>query len=210
MSRARTQATLSLVVGQSRGRASVDHLVRGLIEGEAWAIGETWYRYAPMVITMAERCLGSRSEADDICQEVFYRVVRRARTLRDPDCLRSFIYSFAVRAVKTALRRRKLRGWLSFEDPEALVDRTWETLDVESRDALRRFHALLDRLTARDRLVFVLRRMESMTVEEVAEHMQLSESTVKRSLVHASERLEGWIGADPDLSRIAQEVRGVR
>jgi RNA polymerase sigma-70 factor (ECF subfamily) len=197
------------VVGQNRKSPSVDHLVRGVVDGEAWAVGETWYRFAPMVLTMAERCLGSRSEAEDICQDVFYRVIRRANTLRDPDCLRSFVYSFAVRAVKSALRRRKLRAWLSFEDPDTLVDRSWSTTDVESLDVLRRFYKLLERLTPRDRLVFILRRMQSMTVEEVALHMQLSESTVKRSLNHALERLEHWVAADPELTRIVNELRGV-
>jgi RNA polymerase sigma-70 factor (ECF subfamily) len=163
-----------------------------------------------MVLTMAQRCLGSRSEAEDICQEVFYRVVRRANTLRDPECLRSFIYSFAVRAVKSALRRRKLRAWLSFEDPDALVELSWGTTDMESLDVLRRFYKLLERLSPRDRLVFILRRMQSMTVEEIANHMQLSESTVKRSLIHASERLEHWVRADPELTRIANELRGAQ
>lgn len=210
MPSARSLASLSLVVGQSRRSPNVDHLVRGLVNGEAWAIGETWHRFAPMVLTMAERCLGSRSEADDICQEVFYRVIRRANTLRDPECLRSFIYSFAVRAVKSALRRRKLRAWLSFEDPDALVDLSSGTTDMESLDVLRRFHKLLERLTPRDKLVFILRRMQSMTVEEVAGHMRLSESTVKRSLIHASERLEHWVGADPELTRIVNDLRGVQ
>jgi RNA polymerase sigma-70 factor (ECF subfamily) len=155
-----------------------------------------------MVLTMAERCLGSKSEAEDIAQEAFYRVFRKAKTLRDPSRLRSFVYSFAIRTLKTELRRRKLRSWLSFDQPEALVDMGSRTLDMESRDLLRRFHALLDRLSPRDRLVFILRRMETMTVEEIATHTELSTSTVKRSLAHASQRLSQWIDADPGLAGI--------
>ena len=206
----RSQASLSLVVGQSRRDTREEDLVRGLVASEVWAITETWHRFAPMVCMMAERCLGSRSEAEDICQEVFYRVLRRVKTLREPNCLRSFIYSFAVRAVRTALRRRKLLAWLSFEEPEALVDLNWGTLDMESRDLLRRFHRLLDRLAPRDRLVFILRRMESMTVQEIAHTMNISESTVKRSMAHASDRLSSWMGADPGLCGLVDKLRGVR
>ena len=72
-------------------------------------------------------------------------------------------------------------------------------LDVESRDLLRRFYRLLDQLTARDRLVFILRRVESMTVEEIATYMEISVSTVKRSMAHASSRLSRGINADPGL-----------
>ena len=200
MSTRRSHASLSLVVGRDRREVSDGDLARRLIAGEAWAIAETWHRFAPMVIMMAERCLGSKSEAEDVGQEVFCRVFRKAKTLRDPNTLRSFVYSFAIRRLKTELRRRKLRSWLLLDQPEALVDVGSSTLDVESRDLLRRFHALLDRLASRDRLVFILRRMESMTVEEISNYMDLSPSTVKRSLTHASDRLSHWIDTDPGLA----------
>jgi len=200
MSTHHSHALLSLVVGEDRRDINDGDLARGLMAGASWAIAETWHRFAPMVIVMAERCLGSKSEAEDLSQEVFYRVFRKANTLRDPNTLRSFVYSFAIRVLKTELRRKKLRSWLLLNQPEALADMGSSTLDVESRDLLRRFHALLDRLALRDRLVFVLRRMESMTVEEIATHMDLSTSTVKRSLAHASDRLSRWIDADSDLA----------
>jgi RNA polymerase sigma factor (sigma-70 family) len=203
----RSHPSLSLVVGRDRRETSDGDLARGLVAGDAWAIAETWRRYAPMVLMMAERALGSRSEADDIGQVVFYGVFRKAKTLRDPDSLRSFVYSFAVRALKSELRRKKLCAWLSFHQPEALVDLGCGTLDVESRDLLRRCHTLLDRLAPRDRLVFILRRMESMTVEEIAATMDLSVSTVKRSMAHASDRLLRWIDADPGLAGLLETGR---
>jgi RNA polymerase sigma-70 factor (ECF subfamily) len=195
-----SHAPLSLLVTRDGRDISDSDVARGLIAGEAWAIAETWHRFAPMVITMAERCLGSKSEAEDVSQEAFYRIFRKAKTLREPSSLRSFVYSFAIRTLKAELRRKKMRSWLLLEQPEVLADVGSRTLDVESRDLLRRFHALLDRLAPRDRLVFVLRRMESMTVAEIAHHMDLSASTVKRSLSHASDRLSHWIDADPGLA----------
>jgi RNA polymerase sigma-70 factor (ECF subfamily) len=175
-------------------------LARGLIAGEAWAVAETWQRFAPMVLMTAERSLGSRAEADDIVQEVFCRVFRKARTLRDPDSLRSFIYSFAIRVLKAELRRRKVRGWFPFLPAASPAEVLFSASDFESRDLLAKLYALLDRLTPRDRLVFVLRRMESMTVDEIAATMDISVSTVKRSMAHASRRLSQWVAADPGLA----------
>jgi len=196
----RSHVSLSLVVGRDRRNASDGTLAQALIAGESWAIAETWRRFAPMVLMTAERCLGSKSEAEDIGQEVFYRVFLKAATLRDPNSLRSFIYSFAIRTLRTELRRRRLHSWLLLDPPEVPADDGYRTLDVESRDLLRRFYALLDRLTPRDRLVFILRRMESMTIEEVSSHLGISLSTVKRSMAHASNRLSRWIEADPGLA----------
>nr|PZN20866.1 MAG: hypothetical protein DIU78_18500 [Pseudomonadota bacterium] len=71
---------------------------------------------------------------------------------------------------------------------------------------LRRVYALLDRLSPRDRLVFVLRRAEAMTVEEIARVMNLSVSTVKRSMTHASNQLVRWMRADPELAELLPKL----
>jgi RNA polymerase sigma factor (sigma-70 family) len=208
MSTPRPPVPLSLVPSADGPGASDAILGRALVAGDAWAVAETWRRFAPMVLKMAERALGSRSEADDVCQDVFYYLLRKAKTLRDPDSLRSFVYSFAVRELKYQLRRRRLRSWLSSShEPEDLADVRSHSLDVESRDLLRKCYAVLDRLSPRDRLVFVLRRMESMTVEEIATTMDLSVSTVKRSMNHASGRLSRWIRSDPSLAELVQTER---
>ena len=133
MRTSRSNAPLSLVVG---ARASDADVARGLVAGEAWAIAETWHRFAPMVLLTAERSLGSRAEAEDVVQEVFCRVFRKANTLRDPDRLRSFVYSVAVRVLKAELRRRKVRGWFPFFPPEAPPDVLFRASDFESRDLL--------------------------------------------------------------------------
>jgi RNA polymerase sigma-70 factor (ECF subfamily) len=162
---------------------------------------EAWFRFAPIVIGMAERVLRSKPDAEDLAQEVFAKLVDQAKTLRTPASLRSFVYSMAVRKLRSQLRYRRVRAWLSFGGSEALHDTRHTTQDVESRDLLRKVHHLLERLAPRDRLVFVLRRVESMTVEEIAATMDISESTAKRSLAHASQRLSRWIEADPALAQ---------
>ena len=193
------QRPVSLVVAPGVRDVGDLELGRALVAKEPWAFRETWYRFAPAVVRLARRALGSESEADDVAQEVFQRLFSKAETLRAPDRLRSFVFSFAIRVLKTELRRKKTRAWLSFQKPEALVDVGSDFMDVESRDLLRRFYALLDRLTPRHRLVFALRHLESMTVDEVAAHMDLSISTVKRTLERATAKLSLWIEVDPGL-----------
>ena len=206
----RTQNPVSLVVAPDPRDTSEIDLARALKAGQAWAITETWHRFAPAVIMMARRALGSESEAEDLAQDVFYRVFGKAKTLREPDRLRSFIFSFAIRGLRTELRRKRTKSWLSFHRPETLVDLGSDIADMESRDLLRRFYALLDRLAPRHRLVFALRHLESMTLDEVAVHMELSVSTVKRALERATEKMSLWIEADPALAGFLDEKGQLR
>jgi RNA polymerase sigma-70 factor (ECF subfamily) len=193
--------SLSLVIGQDHRDASDGEVARALSAGEVWATVETWRRFAPMVITLARRTLGSRAEAEDIGQEVFCRVYRKIRTLREPDKLRSFIYTCALRVLQSELHRRKMRSWLTFERPELLELQGHESLSVESRDLLRKFYSALNRLSPRDRIVFIMRRVEVMSIEEIAAAVETSESTVKRSLLRAAARLSRCMDDEPKLVR---------
>jgi RNA polymerase sigma-70 factor (ECF subfamily) len=188
----RVQSNLSSV-GPACREASDADLALALKGGSAWAIEETWNRFAPMVHSMAFRTLGVRAESEDICQEVFHRVFRRAKTLREPSKLRYFISAFAVHVLRHELLRKKAHSWLSFHQPEVLVEMSTSTrVDIESRDLLRRFYCLLDRLKPRDRLVYALRNFEDMTIDEIVTITELSMSTVKRSLVHTTKKLSVW------------------
>ncbi len=199
---------LALVSQPAGDRLSDTDLARALVAGAAWAFGETWNRFAPIVLKMAVSTLGSESEADDIVQEVFCRLARKAKTLRKPECLHSFIVSFAIRVLKWELRRRRVHSWLTFEPTESLADLVNVSVDVESRDMLRRFYALLSRLGTRERLVYALRHIESMTIEETAAAMEISISTVKRLQERATQQLSEWIETDFELASLLLRKRG--
>lgn len=183
-------------------------LARALIAREAWAIPATWNRFAPIVYRIASRALGRETDAEDVTQEVFFRLFARVHTLKEPSAFRSFVVSFAIRIVKWELRRQRARWFVHLADSGELPDAPASGDDAESRQVLRRFYAILDHLAPRDRLVFSLRYLEAMTLEEVALAMSLSLSTVKRSVSRASARVEAWIASDRDLVTFFEGKRG--
>jgi RNA polymerase sigma factor (sigma-70 family) len=101
-----------------------------------------------------------------------------------------------------------VHSWLTFEPAEALADVVKVSLDVDSRDMLRRFYALMARLGARERLVYALRHIESMTIEETAQAMDISLSTVKRLQERATEQMSKWSEADFELTGLLLRKRG--
>jgi RNA polymerase sigma-70 factor, ECF subfamily len=193
---------LLLLVEQSRSDPSDTEVAEGLAAGQDWALTEVWRRFSPLVVSTAERALGSKSDAEDVTQDAFSRVFRKLSTLREPARLRSFVYSIAIRTLKSHLRDRRHHEWLSFREPETLVDLSYATQDIEARERVRSFYSLLDRLSPRDRRIFILRRVESRTIREIAGVTKLSTTTVKRSYSHASKRLAHWIAADPALAAL--------
>jgi RNA polymerase sigma-70 factor (ECF subfamily) len=191
---------------ESARDAELAHL---LIAGNPQAAETAWDRYAPVVHGIVSRALGPDAEVEDVTQEIFYRLFSRIGTLRKPEALRSFVVSFAVRIVKWELRRRRARRWLTLSETGEIPDDRLLVMSAENRYALQRLYALLDQLSARERLVLVLRHVEGMTLEEIAEAMDLSLATIKRVLRRASNRLSRLVDADRAAARTPRGRNGV-
>ncbi len=191
------------VVASSNDEADIARdtaLANALLAGETEAAQLAWDRYAPLVHGIVSRALGPDAEVEDVTQEIFYRLFSRIGTLRKPEALRSFVISFAVRIVKWELRRRRARRWLTLSETGDVPEDQMMVMNAESRYALRRLYGLLDLLSARERLVLVLRHIEGMTLEEIAEAMELSLATIKRVLRRASNRVSEMVASDEELS----------
>lgn len=204
----RRRVPLHVVPPGARSDPTDADLARALIAGESWATAATWNRFAPIVYGIANRALGRDTEAEDVTQEVFYRLFSRVGTLQNPDAFRSFVVSFAIRIVKWELRRRRARRWIMLSDGGQLPEIPTLDGDPEAREVLRRFYAVLDQLSARERLVFALRHLETMTLEEISVVLELSLSTVKRTLGRAGDRVSQWIAGDADLVNYFEGKRG--
>jgi RNA polymerase sigma-70 factor, ECF subfamily len=205
MSAERHRIPLHVVPDSAPVEADDSELARALIAGEPWATAATWNRFAPMVFGMASRALGNEYEAEDVTQEVFFRLFARAKTLNKPASLRSFVTSFAIRILKWELRSKRARSWLSFRQPKDIPEASYASFDPEARDVLRRFYAMLSHLKPRDRIVFCLRHMDGRTLDEIADAMELSLSTVKRTHERVNERVSQWIDSDVSLAGFLKE-----
>jgi len=174
-------------------------LVRALIAGEHDAPRALWRRFAPMVFRILRRAFGPTQDVEDIAQEIFLCVFEKVSTLREPTALRSFIISVTALTVRGEVRRRWVRRSVRLAvrgdaSEEALVE-----IDTDSREALARFYRVLDRLSARDRTMFVLRFIEEIPLLQVADASGVSLATAKRRLVYAWSKVRLLMERDPIL-----------
>lgn len=196
---------LHLVRSDEAVAPSDAELVAGLVRGELGAQRLTWERYAPTVYRLAQRALGSEDDARDALQDTLLCVFAKARSIEKPEALKAFVMSVMIRTLKHELRRRRLRRWLVLSKTGELPEAAQSETDFASRQLLRRFYQVLDGLNAETRLVFVLRRIEGLTLEDVARTMDISLATVKRRLAAATEKLSTLLEGDAELTRWAGE-----
>jgi RNA polymerase sigma-70 factor (ECF subfamily) len=179
-------------------------LAGALAEGQPPAAAAAWDRFAQLVRSLLWKALGPNSDIDDLVQDVFITLFRRAKDLRDHDALSSFIVGITVRTARAELRRRRVRRWVGFAEDGVLPDVAVPEVDLAGRESARKLYELLDKLDSGSRLVFVLRHAQGLELAEVAEALGCSLATAKRKLAKANERVLFHAKREPALQRFAE------
>src|SRR5256884_4870327 len=170
-------------------------LLERLRAGEPRAFEELVTAYQHRVFGVALRMLGSRAEAEEIAQEVFLRAYRAVADFRGDARLGTWLHGIASRLCLNRLAspdRRVARGDAALADvPASTPDAAAAAERAELDAALR---AAIAGLPEDRRLGVVLRDVEGVSYEEIAEALALDPGTVRsrlhRARVQLKEKLE--------------------
>jgi RNA polymerase sigma-70 factor (ECF subfamily) len=178
-------------------------LVDALLRGEPGAELAAWNRFSPAVDRTLRRLMGPGPDREDLVQEVFIRFFRRVGTLRERSAVRAFLTGICVHVVQAEIARRRRGRWLQLTPAGELPEPATRDGDTESREAVKRYYRLLERLKEKERSIFVARTIEGLTLEEVAEAHGVSVSTAQRRINHATKRIATLVRKDPLLVQFA-------
>lgn len=141
---------------------------------------------------------GSRTEAEDLAQEAFVRVLGKGRSMRDPSKAANYLYSAAFNLARSRWRRamtvRRKLPLIGVGGPTSSAEDT--VLNATSDPALL---GAVRALPARQRCSVVLRYYGEFSVEETAAAMGVSVNTVKTHLRRALEDLRAGISEGGEL-----------
>src|SRR6202022_215576 len=144
---------------------------RPMIENDAW-VTDAWSNHHGFLLDVAYRLLGSYSEAEDIVQEAFSKLLR---TDLDPiEDFRAWLVVVVSRLCLDQLRsaRVKREAYIGPWFPEPLLfadDAATDPADVVTMDESVRFALLvvLERMSPAERVVFVLHDVFDMPFEKI-------------------------------------------
>lgn len=185
---------------QSGAGPSDAALVLSAAAGERWAQEALYRRYTRLVNGLAFRLIPSRADADDLAQDSFVQAFQSLHRLENRDAFSSFLCSIVVRTAHKRVRRERLltRLGLRRSEPVDLDTVISPTAPPDAQVELRTIYGILNDLPAETRIALVLRRVDGMTLGEIAEHLGKSLATVKRRVAAAEAHLKARIGAGHD------------
>jgi RNA polymerase sigma-70 factor, ECF subfamily len=178
-------------------------LIKRVQQGDRSAFDLLVVKYQHKILKLIMRYVRDPSEALDVAQEAFLKAYRAAPSFRGDSAFYTWLYRIAINTAKNhlvAAGRRPATFDLDLQDPEQFeVFSRLKDLDTpegialsdEIRDTVNK--AIRD-LPEDLRTAILLREIEGMSYEEIAQAMECPVGTVRSRIFRAREAIDKRIG----------------
>jgi RNA polymerase sigma-70 factor (ECF subfamily) len=174
-------------------------LVDRISRGDSTAFQEFVDRYKKKIYYIAYDITGDHNDAEDVSQEVFIKVFRSLKTFRRNAKISSWLYQISVNASIDLLRKKSSKPEKSMDDieradiQESLPGSGTRAQNPErsAEDFLMQKHIsqALQKVSPKERSVFVMRHYNELKIREIAEILKISQGTVKALFYRATRKL---------------------
>lgn len=173
-------------------------LVKRVREGDEMAFREIVERYQAKVFSIIYGILRNRNDAEDISQQVFAKIYFSLGNFDSRSSLLTWIYKITVNECYDYLRKKRVRKLVYESDFSEEDTRKMENSEAAisleppvDQSLARRDLAmkLLEKVSAEDRNLILLKEVQGHSVEELAEMTGMNENTIKVKLFRARQKL---------------------
>lgn len=175
-------------------------LVERFQRGDVTAFELLVTKYQSKIYDIAYRYTHNAEDAYDLSQEVFERVFKSLGRFRRKSSFYTWLYRIAVNACIDYGRQRSRSQTVSIEEwacsHESLsADPSYSPAKaVELQELKHQIAKAIDQLPPKQRTVFILKRQEGLSLEEIARILGRSVGTIKAHLFHATHKLMDLLG----------------
>lgn len=173
---------------------SEEELIREALGGQAESYGQLVERLQDRLYNAMLQIVGSPDEAEDVVQDSFVQAYIKLDTFQGNSQFFTWLYRIAF---NNALSRgRRKRSHMSIEQSRELTGGDPIDRDEAPDEPLLReervssVHAALDQLSDEHRTILVLREMQDMSYEDIAEILSINIGTVRSRLSRARNQLK--------------------
>ena len=174
-------------------------LVQRVQKGDKSAFDLLVLKYQHRVLKLVSRFISDAAEAQDVAQEAFLKAYRALPSFRGDSAFYTWLYRIAINTAKNALvsnRRRPVDFDLDLQDPDQ-YDRHAKLKEVDTPEGVLLTEEIrevveraMQQLPEDLRTAIVLREIEGLSYEEIAEAMDCPVGTVRSRIFRAREAID--------------------
>ncbi len=172
-----------------------EDLMRFFIKGDAKAFEEIYVRYEDYMINFFYRKLwNDRIKAEDFTHDLFTKIIDKPTYFDLNRSFKTWLFSIANNMCKNEYKKQEIRKPTGYDLPEGMDAKDQNKLQdtqVDQNNFKRELTKELNKLNDKHREVFMLRHFEGLSLNEIAEMLEISTGTVKSRLHHATKTLAG-------------------
>lgn len=163
-------------------------LVKRFIDGDESAFAVLVQRHKEKVRNIIYLTMNSSNSVDDIAQDVFLTVYRNLRNFRFESQFTTWLYRITVNKCKDYMRKIKIRNiFTPIKEAEGKAE---DKIAPENNDIAILVHKAIGKLPEKLRIPLLLKDIEGMSYQEIAETVQCEIGTVKSRIFRAREGLK--------------------
>lgn len=164
-------------------------LIGRILAGERELYAGLVVRYQDTLFRHAAAMVGDRDAAADLVQESFVKAFTRLHTC-EPDRFGAWVFRILRNRCKDWLKNRRQHTAALLPDDHAAPDGDDPVRTLERTELGRVVDAALQRLPAAQREAFLLKHVDGLSYEEMAERLETGVSALKMRVMRAREALQ--------------------
>ncbi len=152
--------------------------------GDESAFRQLFYDHYRLLVSIAMRYVNDPAQAKDLVQDVLLKMWERRKTIEVKQTLKAYL-SQAIR--NTCLNHLKSQKMLNHLDEHfEVADASANAVDLMAGDELQeKINQAIEALPTACRTIFLLRRMEGMSLKDIAGQLEISPKTVENQITKA-------------------------
>lgn len=148
---------------------------------------------SPFAFSVAFRMVGDEEQAKDIVQETMITIWKSIKKIKSSESFKTWLYRIVINKCYDQMRKLKREPEFKTDDKgwEKISSKAFEnpSSELENREIAQIISVLTDKLSPKQKAVFVLADLGDMSNEEVAKITGMSKINVKSNLHYARKRI---------------------
>lgn len=166
-------------------------LIEQIKKGDTLAFRQLVDKYKDVSLSLAFSILKDKAKAEDVLQEAFLKVFYKADTFKHQSSLSTWLYRIVINKAYNELKRNRKQldlDELNFEEPEIKEKSAFQNL--RDQDQKRYIICALSKLKADESLVLRLFYLCELSIQEIEEVTNFSQSKIKVDLHRGRKNFE--------------------